>query len=141
MAETEVGKNEINIDAIYPVGSIYITTVSTNPSTYFGGTWAAFGAGKALFGKDTAGTFLTAGSTGGAETNTHNHYQTVSFDGSGLYVSTTGATPRTRVISRNHIAPIGAANTGGNTREDSTFDETIGILPPYIVVYMWQRTA
>lgn len=38
------------INAMYPVGSIYLTTTAANPSTYLGGTWAAFGAGRALVG-------------------------------------------------------------------------------------------
>lgn len=31
----------INIDLIYPIGSIYKSTSSTNPSSFLGGTWVA----------------------------------------------------------------------------------------------------
>jgi len=67
----------------YPVGSIYISTVSTNPNTLFGfGTWAAFGAGRVLVGVDKKQTeFNTELKEGGANTvilteaqmPTHNH--------------------------------------------------------------------
>ena len=30
---------------IYPVGSIFMSVVNTNPSQFFGGTWVAWGAG------------------------------------------------------------------------------------------------
>ena len=43
-------------DAMYPVGSIYISVKSTNPSSFFGGTWTAFGTGKTLVGIDTSDT-------------------------------------------------------------------------------------
>ena len=66
------------IDLIYPVGSIYIAAIATNPGTLFGvGTWESFGSEKMLRGISTG----TAGTTGGADSFTlveanipeHNH--------------------------------------------------------------------
>ena len=55
------------IDLIYPVGSIYIATITTNPGTLFGvGTWESFGSEKMLRGISTG----TAGTTGGADSFT-----------------------------------------------------------------------
>lgn len=42
------------LDKVYPVGSIYISTTSTNPSTIFGGTWAQISQGRCLVGVGTA---------------------------------------------------------------------------------------
>lgn len=36
----------------HPIGSIYITVNSTNPSNLFGGTWSRFGEGKTLVSLD-----------------------------------------------------------------------------------------
>lgn len=38
------------IDIIYPVGSIYMSVNSTNPSQLFGGTWVAWGSGRVPVG-------------------------------------------------------------------------------------------
>lgn len=76
------------VDLIYPVGSIYISMNSANPSTLFGGTWEAFGQGRVLIGVGTgndgsAGLSFAAGDTGGeyrhklsvSEMPSHTHIQ------------------------------------------------------------------
>jgi hypothetical protein len=66
------------LQAVYPVGSIYTSTVATNPGTTFGfGTWAAFGAGKVLIGQDAGdAAFDALEETGGSKDATlpsHTH--------------------------------------------------------------------
>jgi len=52
--------------AAYPVGAIFLSTVSTNPSTLLGfGTWVAYGSGRVLISQDAT---YPAGTTGGAAT-------------------------------------------------------------------------
>jgi hypothetical protein len=59
-----------SVAGAWPVGSVFISAVSTNPATLLGfGTWAAFGAGRVLVGLDAADTdFDTAEKIGGAKT-------------------------------------------------------------------------
>jgi hypothetical protein len=54
----------------FPVGSVFIGVVSTNPGTLLGyGTWSAIAAGKVLVGLDSGDTdFDTVEETGGAKT-------------------------------------------------------------------------
>lgn len=56
----------------WPVGSVFVSVVSTNPNTLLGyGTWSAFGAGRTLVGLDSGQTeFDTVEETGGAKTHT-----------------------------------------------------------------------
>lgn len=56
----------------FPVGSVFIAVVSTDPATLLGyGTWSAFGAGRVLIGLDSGdAAFDTAEETGGAKTVT-----------------------------------------------------------------------
>ena len=57
--------------AIYPVGSVYTSVDSTSPATLFGGTWEAFGEGRALVGfKNGDSDFGTAEGTCGYKTHT-----------------------------------------------------------------------
>lgn len=52
------------IDAIYPIGAVYISTASTSPQTLFGGSWESIGTGRCLMGVDgshAAGTTAEAG--------------------------------------------------------------------------------
>ena len=128
----------------YPVGSIYTSVVATNPATLLGvGTWAAFGAGKVMVGIDSGDTdFDTVEETGGAKTHTlttaeipaHNH--SASAGGSGTdsgnsnYPNGGAALYDSTSFTWNNIT---VANTGGGGAHNN--------LQPYIVVYMWKRTA
>jgi microcystin-dependent protein len=56
----------------FPVGSVFIAVVSTDPATLLGyGTWTTFGAGRVLVGLNAGDAdFDTAEKTGGAKTHT-----------------------------------------------------------------------
>jgi len=56
----------------FPVGSVFISVVATDPATLLGyGTWAAFGSGKVLVGLDPGDTdFDVVEETGGSKTVT-----------------------------------------------------------------------
>ena len=77
------------LQAIYPVGSVYINaSVATNPATLLGfGTWVSVGDGKVLVNQDTADTaFDTLGETGGSKdaiavSHTHTYSETTSSSG------------------------------------------------------------
>lgn len=61
------------LQAVYPVGSIYINAASSsNPSALMGfGTWVEFGAGKVIVGLNSSDTdFDTLEETGGSKTST-----------------------------------------------------------------------
>ena len=58
--------------ASHPIGSLFETTVSTNPGTLYGGTWAAWGGGRVPVGVNTADSdFNTVEKTGGKKTERH----------------------------------------------------------------------
>lgn len=69
-SDTEITINGKSfLDAIYPVGSIYMSVKSTNPGTLFGGTWVAWGSGRVPVGVNGSDTnFATVEKTGGAST-------------------------------------------------------------------------
>ncbi len=135
------------VDLIYPVGSIYISTLSTNPGTLFGvGTWAAFGAGKVLVGLDAAqAEFDTVEETGGEKTHqltnaelaSHTHEQD-----SQTRVNLAGSTQQYTDVSGSQYANTEAAEGAPKTYvAHSGSDTPHNNLQPYIVVYMWKRTA
>lgn len=133
------GKNLF--DLIYPVGSIYLSVNNVDPAALFGGTWTVWGSGRVPVGVNADETeFNTVEKTGGTKTNTHWHYQTIGNDGS-VYVTRTGNSPSSRVKSINRTMVTTANSATGLTREDSTYEQTIGTLQPYITCFMWKRTA
>lgn len=61
----------VTMSQVYPVGSIYLSVVSTNPGTLLGvGTWSAIAAGRMLVGFKSDDTdFDTVEETGGSKTS------------------------------------------------------------------------
>lgn len=61
------------LNLLHPVGSLYFSLESTNPTTLFGGTWERVANGRAIFGVDEEdSSFNTPGKTGGVKSTTHN---------------------------------------------------------------------
>lgn len=118
------------LDSIYPIGSLYINTTGTNPSTFLGGTWQSFGDGRVLVGQDTNDTdFDTLLETGGSKYLQAHRHRT------GIQASYYGDGP-----SGSETCKVLVDTTNGlETSETGTGDS--GNLQPYIVVSMWVRTA
>lgn len=155
--------------AIYPIGSIYMSVSPTNPSEYFGGTWVAWGSGRVPVGINTDDSnFGTVEKTGGASTvalttaqmPSHSHDKgTLAADGNGSHGhnlnltkagwGVDGASNKVVVDSTGYTAltNVGTAWAGyhGHTISGSTASAGSGNahsnLQPYIVCYMWKRTA
>ena len=121
--------NAANFDKIYPIGSIYMSVNSTNPSTLFGGTWEQL-KDRFLLG---AGNTYPSGSTGGEATHKltieempkHRHYMITNVGGNDYQALVTGD---------------GGYNTNESTTEVGG-DQPHNNMPPYLAVYMWKRTA
>ena len=132
-ADNEVKWENLDLlNKIYPVGSIYMSMNKTDPSTLFGGKWERIQDRFLL----AAGSTYVAGTKGGearhtiqiSEMPSHDHadehgnfIQSYIGSGSGYgYVWDGGGSKRT-------------GKTGGG--------QPMPIMPPYLSVYMWQRTA
>lgn len=95
--------SDIDFDEIYPIGSVYLSVNSTNPSVYFGGTW-----------EQINGYYLYAGNTnetGGSNT-------------SGASSGNTGATTLTlsQIPSHSHSIP----SLSGTAASNGTHAHNIG---------------
>ena len=119
----------MNVDFMYPIGSIYISVNSTNPSKYFGGTWVSWGTGRVPVGVDASQTeFNTVEKTGGSkylqkhrhETNYGTSSSSASYGSGFVYTGVAG----------HNSAMVHDTGTGDS-----------GNLQPYITCYMWKRTA
>lgn len=151
------------VDSIYPVGSIYMSVNSTSPATLFGGTWTQL-KDRFLLG---AGTTYSNGATGGAATHkltvaempSHAHdtpfFNNMTNNGEmksdfigvfGKGMTASAAIKEMGASSTMEMWWINQTNTaegnewsyltsskGGNTAHNN--------MPPYLVVYMWKRTA
>ena len=91
-----------------------------------------------------AGDTYAAGTTGGSATNTHAHRGTVSYEGNTIYITSAGNTAGSDVKNGVSFATTHPTEKYGpeyNTREDYTYNQTIDIMPPYLAMPFWIRTA
>ena len=129
------------VDASYcwPVGSVFLSVVSTNPATLLGfGTWSQIAGGRMLVGQTGSDVdFDTAEETGGEKTHTlttqeipaHTHSQTAPTSASGGSVRFATDTNANGAVT--DVNATGSAGGGGAHNN----------MPPYLVVYVWKRTA
>lgn len=147
------------LDAVYPVGSIYISmnlTTTSQVEALFGGTWVKFAKGKTLIGVDSTDTdFNTSNKTGGEKThqltvnelpNIHGEVAIRGYDDSAMWGGTSTATGVFSFTSNWSSAYV-FNNTSGLFPAKSGITLDVGSnqahnnLPPYVTVYMYRRTA
>jgi len=164
------GLTTAQLNAIYPVGAIYMSANNTSPATLFGGTWEQI-KDKFLL---SAGDTYSAGATGGEATHTltteeipaHTHGSkgltgTIDFRRYGSNDSNTDIVPgRSGIVSITEVtwsgshAYIDAKNNMQNNPiiNRATINAThehnsVGggtahnNMPPYLAVYVWKRVS
>ena len=111
------------------------------------GTWVAFGAGKVPVGIDSSDTdFDTVEETGGSKTSALPNHTHQWFDGtrsgasSGIDFSSSFTSGS---FNSSGVADdfSGDPDTGDFYTANPSSSPTISTIQPYIVVYMWKRTA
>ena len=117
--------------AAFPIGSVFIAVVSTNPATLLGyGTWSAFGAGRVLVGIDAGDAdFDTAEETGGAKT---------------VDLAHTHALDHAHSVVADNLRTGGGVTVGATAfsgASDSKLSATQSVVQPYIVCYFWKRES
>lgn len=134
-------------DKIYPIGSIYMSVSSTNPTELFGGTWVAWGAGRVPIGVNASDNdFNSAEKTGGSKTQalfaaigaTNNDSSTIGYAvgnpiSNKSYLYSVKGTSTTQNIPASQVN-YSTAVYQSNGNNPST-------IQPYITCYMWKRTA
>lgn len=150
------------VDKAWPVGSIFTHTSPTNPGTLLGvGTWSRYGQGRVLVGQDDESPeFVGSGNTGGSKTNlltitnlpahthtvpAHSHSFVVSYSREYVMPGGNGGARMAKKVwasTSGEVDSVGATATAGSgVTSSSGQGSPVSNLQPYIVVYMWRRTA
>jgi len=113
----------------YPVGSIYMSVNNINPANFFGGEWEQI-KDKFLL---ACGNTYTNGATGGNKS--------VTLQNSNL---PSRAMVRIQVTNKNGCACNTSITGWANiclADAGITSNQAFSIMPPYLAVYVWKRTA
>lgn len=146
---------------VYPIGSIYMSVNSTNPSELFGGEWERIQDRFLL----ASGSAYANGSTGGSadavvvkHNHTQNaHYHNANADGTRSFMTAPTGSGWNEVAGGNisgsgfhYVATPDKSNynvwvsqsaNATATNKESGVDGTGKNMPPYLTVYMWKRIA
>ena len=131
---------QLIFEMAHPIGSIIYTSNSANPSTYLGGgTWTQI-QGRFLLGASSS---YAAGSTGGSATHTltidelPSHTHGLNYNNYKSLTSSTSEADTSLVrpvaYTFNFTDEVGTLSTGNGAAHNN--------MPPYKVVYIWERTA
>lgn len=152
------------IDVIYPIGSIFMSTVNTNPQTYLGGTWIEWGKGRVPIGVDTSqAEYNFVEKTGGSKTVNLQHSHNLDTDSAHAVVvighdnigyrefhpskGTSFINFRLKEVKAGTLTYENLDNTptnwgaklGGDTSNGLSSSQSV--VQPYITCYMFKRTA
>lgn len=145
-------QNQLFLEKVYPVGSIYLSTNALNPSELFGfGTWVQI-VDKFLIG---AGNKYSINATGGEEAHKLTYKELPESNGRIVMHNSASGTNIAGVAGCFSATSTvtGAYRHGGTLLEAATSsigiidftnggkDQSHNNMPPYLAVYMWQRTA
>lgn len=149
----QISATEI-VNIIYPVGSLYWSSKSTDPATLFGGTWQRIKDKFILAAGDTYAAGTTGGEAkhtltvnempahrhSGSTNSTGGHTHTVGMNRGWNGTTTLGGSDisgdiatQTTNSSGSHSHTVTIANAGGGAAHNN--------MPPYVAYYCWERTA
>lgn len=141
-------QNQINKywEKIYPVGSIYMSVNSTNPSTLFGGKWEEWGAGRVPISVNKDDTnYNIAEMTGGSERKELRAMIGAVNSDTGTIGYKTAAPVIGEDMGSYTLSVRGTAQSPGAFRANHTTlvkevdGKDLSLLQPYITCYMWKR--
>ena len=153
------------LQAVYPVGSIYINAgATTNPATLLGfGTWVAFGAGRVMVGLNGSDPLFDAlEETGGSKDAivvSHSHTGSTASAGSHNHIGGAPIQSGQTIYGQSGVAGYsrtghasGEVGYGMYTSTEGAHSHSVTVnstgssgtnanLQPYVTVAMWKRTA
>lgn len=135
-------KKYIDINDVYPIGSIYLSVNNINPSTLFGGSWEQIKDRFLL----AAGNIYDAGSMGGNATHVIERNElpertifslqnqtgkTINLSGSFGWKNGTVDANKYCATCNYDARSAGLQNFVGG--------DAMNIMPPYLAIYIWKR--
>ena len=139
-------------DRLFPVGAIYLTWNNNNPGNFLGGTWVRMAEGRGLFGigKSTGRNGIADTVQEHEEFGNWKHAMTVDEMPNhkhAIYIQNTSGNPQvdapqwTIALPNNWKQYSSATRLFGPSTSEQGGNKPFYIMPPYIGIYVWRRTA